>query len=169
MGSAPGNRITTIALQLLFGRVVQHFRGISAQKDVARCLPMQVFVSAPKLTVGFLYRAGAETLIFVTGTSGKNTEHFCLPAGCRNRSAAKGVRSLFFVFGMLSVTFRSLFLMLLSLFSSLICQTPFAGLLLRQGEKNQSQLCMPTKPRKLGVWVSGAEIQASAVDTGTAV
>ena len=55
-------------------------------------------------------------------------------SGCRKRSAAKGVRSLFFVFGTLSVTFRSLFLTLLSLFSSLFCQTPFAGLLLRQGE-----------------------------------
>ena len=55
-------------------------------------------------------------------------------SGCRKRSAAKGVRSLFFVFGTLSVTFRSLFLMLLSLFSSLFCQTPFAGLLLRQGD-----------------------------------
>ena len=42
----------------------------------------------------------------------------------------------FFVFGTLSVTFRSLFLTLLSLFSSLFCQTPFAGLLLRQGELN---------------------------------
>ena len=37
-------------------------------------------------------------------------------SGCRKRSAAKGVRSLSFVFGTLSVTFRSLFLMLLSLF-----------------------------------------------------
>ena len=55
---------------------------------------------------------------------------FPKPSGCRKRSAAKGVRSLFFVFGTLSVTFRSLFLMLLSLFSSLFCQTPFAGLLL---------------------------------------
>ena len=36
----------------------------------------------------------------------------------------------FSVFGTLSVTFRSLFLMLLSLFSSLFCRTPFAGLLL---------------------------------------
>ena len=49
-------------------------------------------------------------------------------SGCRKRSAAKGVRSLFFVFGTLSVTFRSLFLTLLSLFSSLFCQTPFAGI-----------------------------------------
>ena len=40
----------------------------------------------------------------------------------------------FFVFGTLSVTFWSLFLMLLSLFSSLFCQAPFAGLLLRRGE-----------------------------------
>ena len=55
-------------------------------------------------------------------------------AGCRKRGSAKGVRSLFFVFGTLSVTFWSLFLMLLSLFSSLFCQTSFAGLLLRQGE-----------------------------------
>ena len=53
--------------------------------------------------------------------------------GAAKRSAAKGVRSLFFVFGTLLVTFRSLFLILLSLFSSLLCQTPFAGLLLRQG------------------------------------
>ena len=36
-------------------------------------------------------------------------------------------------------------------------------------QKNQSQLCIPRKPRKIGVWVSGAEIQASAVDTRTAV
>ena len=52
------------------------------------------------------------------------------------QGAECGKRSLitFFVFGTLSVIFRSLFLMLLSLFSSLFCQTPFAGLLLRQGE-----------------------------------
>ena len=62
---------------------------------------------------------------------------FSQKSGCRKRSGAKGVRSLFFVFGMLSVTFRSLSLMLLSLFSSLFCQTPFAGLLLRQGEKKR--------------------------------
>ena len=55
-------------------------------------------------------------------------------SGCRKRSAAKGVRSLSFVFGTLSVTFRSLFLTLLSLFSSLFCRTPFAGLLLQQGD-----------------------------------
>ena len=42
----------------------------------------------------------------------------------------------FFVFGTLSVAVRSLFLMLLSLFSSLFCQTPFAGLFLWQGEKS---------------------------------
>ena len=46
----------------------------------------------------------------------------------------------FFVFGTLSVTFRSLFVTLLSLFSSLFCQTPFAGLLLRQGENLQPQV-----------------------------
>ena len=63
-----------------------------------------------------------------------NRKSFPQISGCRKRSAAKGVRSLFFVFGTLSVTFRSLFLMLLSLFSSLFFQTPFAGLLLRQGE-----------------------------------
>ena len=43
----------------------------------------------------------------------------------------------FFVFGTLLVTFRSLFLTLLSLFPSLFCQTPFAGLLLRQGESHR--------------------------------
>ena len=32
------------------------------------------------MTVGFLYGAGAETLIFVTGTSGKKSENFRLPA-----------------------------------------------------------------------------------------
>ena len=32
------------------------------------------------MTVGFLYGAGAETLIFVTGTSGKKSESFRLPA-----------------------------------------------------------------------------------------
>ena len=36
-------------------------------------------------------------------------------------------------------------------------------------QKNQSQLWIPRKPRKIGVWVSGAEIQTSAVDTRTAV
>ena len=35
--------------------------------------------------------------------------------------------------------------------------------------RNQSQLWIPGKPRKIGVWVSGAEIQTSAVDTRTAV
>ena len=33
-----------------------------------------------EMTVGFLYGAGAETLIFVTGTSGKKSENFRLPA-----------------------------------------------------------------------------------------
>ena len=67
--------------------------------------------------------------------------------GCSDlfsQGAAKGVRQKefdhFFVFGTLSVTFRSLFLMLLSLFSSLFCQTPFAGLLLLQGDfQNKSE------------------------------
>ena len=36
-------------------------------------------------------------------------------------------------------------------------------------QKNQSQLWIPRQPRKIGVWVSGAEIQTSAVDTRTAV
>ena len=50
----------------------------------------------------------------------------------------------FFVFGTLSVTFWSLFLMLLSLLSSLSCQTPFAGLLLRQGEIVAQTYFVPT-------------------------
>ena len=33
----------------------------------------------------------------------------------------------------------------------------------------KEELRIPRKPRKIGVWVSGAEIQASAVDTRTAV
>ena len=67
------------------------------------------------VTVGFLYGAGAETLIFVTGTSGRNPKIFV------------------------------------------------------SRQKSQSQLWIPRKPRKTGVWVSGAEIQTSAVDTRTAV
>ena len=66
------------------------------------------------MTVEFLYGAGAETLIFVTGTSGKYPKLFV------------------------------------------------------SRQKNQSQLWIPRKPRKIGVCVSGAEIQASAVDTRTA-
>ena len=66
------------------------------------------------LTTGFLYGAGAETRIFVTGTSGNNRKN---------------------------VVSR---------------------------QKNQSQLCIPRKPRNIGVWVSGAGIQTSAVDTRTA-
>ena len=67
------------------------------------------------VTVGFLYGAGAETLIFVTGTSGKYPKLFV------------------------------------------------------SRQKNQSQLWIPRKQMKMGVWVSGAEIQTSAVDTRTAV
>ena len=67
------------------------------------------------MTVGFLYGAGAETLIFVTGASGKYPKLFV------------------------------------------------------SRQKNQSQLWIPRKPREIGVWVSGAEIQTSAVDTRTAV
>ena len=67
------------------------------------------------MTVGFLYGPGAETLTFVTGTSGKYLKIFV------------------------------------------------------SRQKNQSQLWIPGKPRKIGVWVSGAEIQTSAVDTRTAV
>ena len=47
-----------------------------------------------------------------------------------------GKRSLIFFFPDSSVTFWSLFLMLLSLSSSLFGQTPFVRLLLRQGEKS---------------------------------
>ena len=67
------------------------------------------------MTVVFLYGAGAETQIFVTGTSGKYLKIFI------------------------------------------------------SHQKNQSQLWIPRKPRKIGVWVSGAEIPTSAVDTRTAV
>ena len=67
------------------------------------------------MTVGFLYRAGAETQIFVTGTSGK-----------------------------------------------------YLKILVSQ-QKIQSQLWIHRKPRKIGVWVSGAAIPTSAVDTRTAV
>ena len=99
-----------------------------APKGKWRCFPCrgrtrsQVFLG--KLGVFFGKKFGST----FRGTS------FCTLSGCRKRSAAKGVRSLFFVFGTLSVTFRSLFLMLLSHFSSLFYQTPFAGHLLRQGD-----------------------------------
>ena len=36
--------------------------------------------TGPLMTVGFLYGAGAETLIFATGTSGKKSENFHVPA-----------------------------------------------------------------------------------------
>ena len=67
------------------------------------------------MTVGFLYGAGAETLVFVSHTSAKYPKLFV------------------------------------------------------SQQKNQSQLWIPRKPRKMGVWASGAEIQTSAVDTRTAV
>ena len=72
-------------------------------------------ISLHHLTIGFLYGAGAETLIFVTGTTGKYPKLFRLQA------------------------------------------------------ENQNPLWIPRKPRKIGIWVSGAEIQTSAVDTRTAV
>ena len=72
-------------------------------------------VSDTPMMVGFLYVAGAETLIFVTGASGKYPKLFV------------------------------------------------------SRQNNQSQLWIPWKPRNIGVWVSGAEIQTSGVDTRTAV
>ena len=72
-------------------------------------------IKIAELTVGFLYGAGAETLIFVTGTSGRYPK------------------------------------------------------ILVPRQKNQSQLCIPEKARKIRVWVSGAEIQTSAVDTRLAI
>ena len=73
------------------------------------------FFSQMLLVVGFVYGAGAETLIFVTGTSAKYPKLFV------------------------------------------------------SRQKNQSQLWIPPKSRKIGVRVSGGEIQTSAVDTRTAV
>ena len=40
---------------------------------------------------------------------------------------------------------------------------------LSRDERNPSQWCISIKPRKIGVYISGAEIQALAVDTGAAV
>ena len=73
------------------------------------------------------------------GLEGPNFASVNLGAFRVNQGAATGgwqkeFDHLFFVFGILSLTFWSLFLMLLSLFSSLFCQTPFAGLLWRQRE-----------------------------------
>ena len=78
-----------------------------------RAMILKRMVHPTLLTVGFLYGAGAETLIFVTGASGKYPKLFV------------------------------------------------------SRQKNQSQLWIPRKPREIGVWVSGAEIQTSAVDTRT--
>ena len=84
----------------------------------------------------------------------------------RPRRSAKGVQSLSFVFGTLSVTCWSLFLTRPSLFSLLFCQTPFAGPLLRQGEnlpflraKNQHKLFLYKVFRQpFGSWTSGPKI-----------
>ena len=65
------------------------------------------------VTVGFLYAAGAETLIFVPGTSGE--------------------------------------------------------LKILSPGKNHIEPCIPRKPREIGVWGSGAEIQTSPVDTRAVV
>ena len=77
---------------------------------------------------------------------------FSLSTPCRKRRSAKGVRSLFFIFGTLSVTFWSLFGHFFwrscHFFSSLFCQTPFAGLLLRQGDLSLSlSLSLPSLNR----------------------
>ena len=92
--------------------------GIEFLEDLAslRSYVLRIFSNLGcRFTVGFLYGPGAETLIFVTGTSGKYPKIFV------------------------------------------------------SRQKIQSQLWIPGKPRKIGVWVSGAEIQTSAVDTRTAV
>ena len=67
---------------------------------------------------------------------GLDLQIFCQSSGRRRRRSAKGVRSLFFCsrdsFGHFSVTFSDASV---TFFPSLFCQTPFAGLLLQQGEK----------------------------------
>ena len=67
------------------------------------------------MTVGFFYGPGAETLIFVTGTSGEYPKVFV------------------------------------------------------SRQKTKVSCGYPENPKKIGVWVSGAEIQTSAVDTRIAV
>ena len=69
----------------------------------------------------------------------------------------------FSVFGTLSVTFRSPFLMLLSLFSSLFCQTPFAGLLLRQGDS--WLVHHKRKSQSLTIWAFQSQIARNPTDT----
>ena len=54
--------------------------------------------------------------------------------GVPQKEVGKRSSITFFIFSTLSVTFWPLFLMLLSLFLSLFCPTPFAGLFLWQGE-----------------------------------
>ena len=76
------------------------FLFFSTLKFPPSCTKKQFYL--PVITVGFLYGPGAETLIFVTGTSGKYPKMFV------------------------------------------------------SRQKIQSQLWIPGKPRKIGVWVSGA-------------
>ena len=71
--------------------------------------------------------------------------------GCRKRRSVKGVRSLFWVFRTLSVAFWSLFLMLLSLFSSIFCKTPFAGRLSQKSEKSVRNCLRVSKQSSLRI------------------
>ena len=43
------------------------------------------------------------------------------------------------------------------------------GKFVPEQQNNQTQRCIPRKPRKTEAWVSGAEIKTLAVDTRTAV
>ena len=76
------------------------FLGPSLQGLLGSCLGISVSVHDP----GGLWWVGPHHLTF--------------SSGCRKGRSAKGGRSFIFVFGTLSVTFWSLFLMLLSLFRS---------------------------------------------------
>ena len=90
------------------------------------------FFSREKGKTDFLKEKPSTKSVFPF-SHGKNR----ISQGVENRGSLISVPfalTVFFVFGTLSVTFWSLFVMLLSLFSSLFCQTPFAGLLLRQGD-----------------------------------
>ena len=76
------------------------------------------------------------------------------------KEVGKRASITFFVFGTLSVTFWSLFLMLLSHFSSRFCQTPFASLLLRQGEHHPQFCTFGVHPRFCGggAWISQSDL-----------
>ena len=108
-------RASASRMESLMMQMGQEHMNMKKNAEIERKLMRRENRLLKKTSVGFLYGAGAETRIFVTGASGKYLKIFV------------------------------------------------------SQQKNQSQLWIHRKTRKIGVWVSGAEIPTSAVDTRTAV